>query len=608
MKMALRLAIAFAAVLACVAIAVTSFWIMTYRLQQAQARASASYQVFMGIRAAIGAHFDRMGDFKGFVISAAPHQEALYKAATDKFETETANVRAWAERTGNEAAYVELIEPIENSARSWTHSVSDPLMMLAKDPLTRQDAQDALLASGNSPQSFIDAVNAAELQFPELIALAEKVQEDAMTFLHRTLFAASVLALVAAAGAGVWLWRSIAVPVNGMTGVMRALADGRLETQIPFTGRKDELGAMAAALLTFRDQGRAKIGLETSAEEARTEEARAQRAREATARDKLDESTRIVEVLGHALHKLAEGDLAFRIDASLPAEAERLRHDFNNSVEQLRGTVSAVVASVAAIRASSAEISSGADVFSRRLEQQAANLEETSAAMDEIATAVKRTAEASETTGAAVTEATAEADRGNAKVDATVHAIHAIATSSEKISNIIGVIDEIAFQTNLLALNAGVEAARAGEAGRGFAVVAQEVRALAQRSANAAKEVKAIISDGQANVATGVQRAGEAGQTISHVVARIGEVHRMAGEIAESARAQAVSAAEVNSAIAAVDSATQQNAAVVEQTAAASRAMAHEAARLADLVAGFRLEAGEGRRQPAALGSTRRAA
>ena len=142
-----------------------------------------------------------------------------------------------------------------------------------------------------------------------------------------------------------------------------------------------------------------------------------------------------------------------------------------------------------------------------------------------------------------------------------MRAIHAIAASSEKISNIIGVIDEIAFQTNLLALNAGVEAARAGEAGRGFAVVAQEVRALAQRSADAAKEVKAIISDAQANVASGVQRAGEAGQTISRVVARIGEVHRMASDIAGSARGQAVSAAEVNTAVASMDSTMQQNAA-----------------------------------------------
>ena len=599
MKMVVRLAVAFVAVLACLAIAVGSYWFVLATFEAADGQASAAYQAFMGIRAAIAAHYDRIGSAKGFVINGAERQAFLYNAATDKFETEIANVHVWAERTGNEPAYAKLIEPLERMAQSWTQDVGDPVMKLARNEATREQAQAMLLDPKNAPQPFRDAVDAAEFQFPELIAEAEKVQADAMTFLHRTLFVTSLLALAAAAGAGFWLWRSIAVPVDAMTGVMRALADGRLETEVPFTSRPDELGAMASALLTFREQGRDKVRLEASAEIARQNEARSQHDREANARAQLDQSTRIVEVLGQALHKLAEGDLAYRIDAALPPEAERLRHDFNESVEQLRQTVSAVVASVAAIRASSSEISSGADAISRRLEQQAANLEQTSAAMDEIATAVKRTAEASETTGVAVTQATSEADQGNAKVDATVQAIHAIASSSEKISNIIGVIDEIAFQTNLLALNAGVEAARAGEAGRGFAVVAQEVRALAQRSAEAAKEVKGIISDAQANVAAGVGRAGEAGQTISRVVKRIADVHRMAGEIAEGARAQATSAAEVNSAIAAVDSATQQNAAVVEQTAAASRAMADEAARLADLVAGFRLEAERGQARPA---------
>ncbi|MDB5650741.1 MAG: mcpA [Hyphomicrobiales bacterium] len=346
---------------------------------------------------------------------------------------------------------------------------------------------------------------------------------------------------------------------------------------------------MASALMTFRDQGGEKIALEKDASAARGREDESRAEREAMAHDQQAKAEQAVAVLGYGLKRLAEGDLAYRIQTVLYPAAEPLRFDYNTSAEKLRVVMSSIADAIISIRANSHEVSDASEAFSQRLEQQAASLEQTAAAIDHITQTVKHTAEASAVVNATAAQATAEARQGNLKVEATVNTIHDIARSSEKISTIIGVIDEIAFQTNLLALNAGVEAARAGDSGRGFAVVASEVRALAQRSADAAKEIKGLIASAQGNVENGVKRAGEAGGTIARLLAQITEVQTLTTDIAASAKEQAAGAHEVNIAVNTMDQTTQQNAAMVEETTAASRAMAAEAAALAELVGSFKL-------------------
>ena len=288
------------------------------------------------------------------------------------------------------------------------------------------------------------------------------------------------------------------------------------------------------------------------------------------------------------LEKLAEGDLQFRLTEPLPPHYEKLRADFNAAVAQLQDTVSVIGRNTHAIRAGAGEIASAADDLSHRTEQQAASLEQTAAALDQITATVRKTADGADHARDVVGKAKADAERGGVVVREAVLAMGEIESSSHKVAQIISVIDEIAFQTNLLALNAGVEAARAGDAGRGFAVVAQEVRALAQRSAEAAKEIKTLISASTAQVGSGVKLVGETGESLERIVAQVADINGVVLEIAASAKEQATGLAEVNGAVNQMDQTTQQNAAMVEQSTAASHSLAQEADDLARLLRRFR--------------------
>jgi methyl-accepting chemotaxis protein len=227
--------------------------------------------------------------------------------------------------------------------------------------------------------------------------------------------------------------------------------------------------------------------------------------------------------------------------------------------------------------------------LSRRTEQQAASLEETAAALDKIAATVRRTAEVANEARDLVSTSKDDAERSGDVVRQTVGAMDGIETSSKQIASIIGVIDEIAFQTNLLALNAGVEAARAGDAGRGFAVVATEVRALAQRSADAAKEIKTLISASTQQVDVGVKLVSETGQALGRIATQVSQLNGLVAELAASAKEQATGLGEVNAAVNQMDQVTQQNAAMVEQATAASHGLSGESQELARLVGQFRI-------------------
>jgi methyl-accepting chemotaxis protein len=295
------------------------------------------------------------------------------------------------------------------------------------------------------------------------------------------------------------------------------------------------------------------------------------------------------ETLADRLARLAAGDLTARIESPLAEGFKQIGDDYNAAVDQLRATMTSVAEATYALKNGSDEIASASDDLSRRTEHQAASLEQTAAALDQITATVRRSADGAKRANAASTEAKHDATRSGQVMGEAVTAMSEIEQSSHQISQIIGVIDEIAFQTNLLALNAGVEAARAGDAGRGFAVVAQEVRALAQRSADAAKEIKALIASSSEQVQRGVRLVDDTGQALTGIVVKVTEIDALIAEIARSSQEQAVGLAQVNSAVNQMDQVTQQNAAMVEETTAAATSLRGEADALTRMVSGFQV-------------------
>jgi methyl-accepting chemotaxis protein len=294
-----------------------------------------------------------------------------------------------------------------------------------------------------------------------------------------------------------------------------------------------------------------------------------------------------------ALTALAEGDLARRLPQPLIPELDKLRLDFNRASESLHDTMRSVGQAANSVRTGSDEIRSSSEDLSRRTEQQAANLQQTAATLDEITAKVKQTADGARNARDLVGQAKSDAEKSGEVVREAVKSMSGIENSSGQIGQIISVIDEIAFQTNLLALNAGVEAARAGDAGRGFAVVAQEVRVLAQRSAEAAREIKALISESGRQVSNGVNLVGEAGRALERIAGQVTDINGVIADIAASAQEQAVGLNEVNTSVNQMDQVTQQNAAMVEQSTAASHSLAGEAAELSRVVGRFRLGGNE---------------
>ncbi|VXD00048.1 methyl-accepting chemotaxis protein [Sphingomonas sp. 8AM] len=343
---------------------------------------------------------------------------------------------------------------------------------------------------------------------------------------------------------------------------MEALAAGDLAAEILFSDHRDCVGRMTRAMRVFRDNAD-------------------------TIRRSGVDSQAMVEAVGAGLGRMAAGDLTQPIDTPLAAQFEPVRHDLNAAMAAMATTLNRVSIVAGGIDSGSADIREAADDLSRRTEQQAAALEQTAAAMDEITTTVHQTADGATRASALVLQARGEARSSGEIVDRAVIAMGGIERTSTEIGEIISVIDGIAFQTNLLALNAGVEAARAGDAGKGFAVVASEVRALAQRSADAAKDVKARIAASTVQVEAGVELVSATGSALRGIIGRVEEINTIVSTIAASAKQQAVGLQQVNTAIGEMDGVTQQNAAMVEQATAATRSLAAEAGNLAEEVARF---------------------
>jgi methyl-accepting chemotaxis protein len=360
------------------------------------------------------------------------------------------------------------------------------------------------------------------------------------------------------------LSRQIARPITKLTSAMSQLAAGRNDIELSEPDRTDEIGNMAQAVRVFRDAARAKSDADIA-------------------------QVHVVQSLGSGLEAVAGGDMTYQIVAPFAGEYDGLRMTFNGMVEGLERSLSQVASSAKSVHAGSTEIRAASEDLSRRTEQQAASLEETTAAMDQVTGMVGETARGAVEVRGAINAAHKDATEGGQVVSQAVSAMDAIEKSSQEIGQIINVIDGIAFQTNLLALNAGVEAARAGDAGKGFAVVANEVRALAQRSADAAKDIKALITTSSEQVGHGVNLVGETGKMLERIVVKIADVNGLIGEIAQSTETQAINLKQVNGAVTDMDKMTQQNAAMVEESTAAARSLAGEADELAALVSRFQL-------------------
>ncbi|THV20951.1 methyl-accepting chemotaxis protein [Peteryoungia ipomoeae] len=386
----------------------------------------------------------------------------------------------------------------------------------------------------------------------------------------------------------------VANPIAQLTSIMRKLAGGDLSVVIPASGRTDEIGEMARAVEVFKEAAVHNRTLEAAAEENRKTAERERIAFQQKAEREAEERlTQATSGLARGLQALASGNLACQIDEVFSEQFESLRHDFNTSVHQLRSALEGVSQTALNVRSGSGEISMASDQLSKRTEQQAASLEETAAALEEVTTNVKQTSERASEAREMVRHASTRAASSSDIVSNAVEAMQKIEMASSQITNIIGVIDEIAFQTNLLALNAGVEAARAGEAGKGFAVVAQEVRELAQRSANAAKEIKSLIGNSEAAVTQGVTLVNDTGAGLREIAGLVTAINQHMDAIATAAREQASGLSEINTSVNHMDQMTQQNAAMVEEMSAAGAHLAQESARLSELLQRFEMRGPE---------------
>jgi methyl-accepting chemotaxis protein len=398
------------------------------------------------------------------------------------------------------------------------------------------------------------------------------------------------LALVLCSALTFVIARDIAVPMKALTGGMHELAAGHFDVVLPGVGRKDEVGDIAGAVDMFRIKLEEKMRLEAEKEQeiARREQA----AREERARKEAEAAAtvaNVVALLGAGLEKLALGDLTYRLSDEFTAEYKKVQEDFNSAIEQLQRTVKNIALSSTEISNAAAEISTSTTDLSQRTEEQAASLEQTSASMEEIAATVKKNAENARQARELARSTQEIADRGGTVVSQAVAAVAAIEESSSKISDIISVIDEIARQTNLLALNAAVEAARAGEAGRGFAVVATEVRSLAQRSSQAAKDISTLITGSADQVREGVELVNRAGTSLSEIVSAIKNVALIVSDIANASSEQAIGIDQINKALNQMDEVTQQNSALVEENAATAKTLEDQQTAMSQQIGYFRI-------------------
>lgn len=452
---------------------------------------------------------------------------------------------------------------------------------LAAAKVTMQQADALILEVLNQQRKFINTQTAGIAEKSSF--LAHGVQSDiniAMVSLFVSLCAALAFALVVSV-------RGIARPIESLRLRMEALAKGDTSSPIVGVERRDEVGRMATAVSIFRENAIERLRLENETENQREVLERDRTIRERKTTDDATNLRFAVNSLAEGLRQLANGNVGYQIENALVSDLDALRIDFNTALSKLRAALAIVDDNAKGIDATAIDMKSSAASLAKRTEQQAASVEETAAAVEELTTTLTDSARRAQEVSQLVARTRGAVDTSELAMSEVVTAIEKIEKSSQQISEILGMIDDIALQTNLLALNAGIEAARAGDVGRGFAVVAQEVRELAQRSAQAADEIKKLISISTNEVCHGVALIGRTHRSFGQIVVEIQQVDRHVSAIVKTAGEQAATLQSINDAINEIDQKTQQNAAIVEQSTSSSNDLAFKAGALTALLGQF---------------------
>lgn len=589
LKILVKMVMGFALIIAISFVVNALSWSALSQLQKANGWTVHTYEVLAEVDNVVAAMVDRETGIRGFLLAGDETFLEPYNAGSANYQKAFDRVRSLT--SDNQVQQARLAE-LDALVKGWTTEVASREIELMRDPATVEQAR-AMEVSG-AGKKWMDGIRAkaGEISADERSLLGSRADAsaEAVSDARMTIIEGAGAMLLAAAAILFLLWKTLVTPLLSIATRMRSLADGNNADAVPETGRKDEVGQMALTVEVFRQNAIAALKLQEEAEEGREQANITRRANQQRIQEEADKLRFATETLGVGLQRLADGDISFQLNEPFAADYEPLRQNFNMSIQQLAKTIGEVLGSVSHMDVGTREIAGGANDLSKRTEQQAAALEETAAALDQITVNVSNSSKRTEEARSVALLANRDAAKSAEVVSNAVDAMRKIEDSSQQISNIIGVIDEIAFQTNLLALNAGVEAARAGEAGKGFAVVAQEVRELAQRSAQAAKEIKGLIQNSSTEVEGGVKLVRETGESLKVIGDYVAQINSLMDAIATSSREQSTGLAEVNTAVNQLDQTTQQNAALVEQSTAASSALAEEAGRLRALVGQFKLQ------------------